>query len=365
MSHVAFRRRAIDRAGRRSIIPKMASLQTNFAMLETHDVHLVRLGLLAERYFPGDPNTALLKLRQLTELLAQHVATRVGVYGAPDEPQYELVRRLQEQGIVSREVAQLFGEVRRAGNAASHSMTGDHRTALAALKFTWQLAVWFHRTFADPAFKSGAFIPPMAPKDESKELRAELGRLAQELVDSRAVHHDAALQLENMETQLRAARDEQSFWEQMAVEADGAKAALEQRLAAAQARSAVQPRSVATAFAAAARSAAAAVVLDEAETRVLIDQQLRDAGWSVDSATITSASGARPVKGKNLAIAEWPTDSGPADYVLFVGLTPVAAVEAKRRNTDVSSALQQAKRYSRGFRPSPEVAIVAQVGNQA
>ena len=43
MSHVAFRRRAIDRAGRRSIIPKMASLQTNFAMLETHDVHLVRL----------------------------------------------------------------------------------------------------------------------------------------------------------------------------------------------------------------------------------------------------------------------------------------------------------------------------------
>lgn len=42
--------------------------------------------------------------------------------------------------------------------------------------------------------------------------------------------------------------------------------------------------------------------------------------------------------------------------MLFVGLTPVAAVEAKRRNTDVSGALQQAKRHSRDFMPSEGVA---------
>ncbi len=40
--------------------------------------------------------------------------------------------------------------------------------------------------------------------------------------------------------------------------------------------------------------------------------------------------------------------------MLFVGLTPVAAVEAKRKNTDVSGALQQAKRYSRDFIASSE-----------
>jgi type I restriction enzyme, R subunit len=55
-------------------------LATNFALLEAHDEQLLRLGLLAERYFPEDPNTALLKLRQLTELLAQHVAANVGEY---------------------------------------------------------------------------------------------------------------------------------------------------------------------------------------------------------------------------------------------------------------------------------------------
>lgn len=40
--------------------------QSNFTHLKAHDEQLVRLGLLAERYFAEDPNTCLLKLRQLT-----------------------------------------------------------------------------------------------------------------------------------------------------------------------------------------------------------------------------------------------------------------------------------------------------------
>jgi len=68
--------------------------------------------MLAERYFAEDPNTALLKLRQFAELLAQLVATKVGLYTSREEAQYDLLRRLQDQGILPREVAQLFGEVR-------------------------------------------------------------------------------------------------------------------------------------------------------------------------------------------------------------------------------------------------------------
>jgi type I restriction enzyme, R subunit len=55
------------------------------------------------------------------------------------------------------------------------------------------------------------------------------------------------------------------------------------------------------------------------------------------------------VKGRNLAIAEWPTKSGPADYALFIGLQCVAVVEAKRQNRNVSACIDQAQRYSRGF----------------
>lgn len=324
--------------------------RTNFACLEPHDEQLVRLGMLAERYFAEDPNTCLLKLRQLAELLAQLVAAKVGIYSSPDEAQFELLRRLQDQGILPREVAQLFGEVRRAGNSASHEILGDHRTALAVLKITRQLGVWFHRSFADPAFKPGPFIPPSPPRDESEELRAELAQLSAALAEHRAARQEAEGLLASFESRLGEARDEGAFWEQMAAEAEEAKAALEQKLASAQSVGLALPRRDVAAMQAAATTAADAVELDEADTRKLIDTQLRDAGWLVDSATLSFAKGTRPEKGKNLAIAEWPTSSGPADYVLFIGLMPVAAVEAKRKNVDVSAALQQAKRYSRSFK---------------
>ena len=150
---------------------------SNFGFLGEHDEQLVRLGMLAERYFPEDPNTALLKLRQFGEVLAQLLASRTGQFLSPEEPQYDLLRRLQDVGVLPREVAQLFGEVRRAGNAASHALAGDHRSALSTLKVSWQLGLWYHRTFRNKDYRSGPFIPPRAPADEGKELKAELDEL--------------------------------------------------------------------------------------------------------------------------------------------------------------------------------------------
>jgi type I restriction enzyme, R subunit len=333
-----------------------ATPRTNFAQLEQHDEQLVRLGMLAERYFADDPNTALLKLRQLAELLAQLVASKVGLYTSREEAQYDLLRRLQDQGILPREIAQLFGEVRRAGNAATHAIVGDHRTALAILKITWQLGIWFHRTFGNAAYKSGPFVPPVPPTDESEELRSELAALSKALADHRAARHEATERLAAAEAKLLEATDEKAFWEQMAAEAEQAKVALEQKLAAEQAQGLAQSKGTVAALVTAATTAANSVELDEADTRKLIDEQLRDAEWEADSSTLAFSKGTRPQKGKNLAIAEWPTASGPADYVLFVGLTPIAAVEAKRKNIDVSGSLQQAKRYSRSFESGDNLA---------
>lgn len=99
--------------------------QSNFAQLKAHDEQLERLGLLAERYFADDPNTSLLKLRQLAEAMAQSVASRVGIYTSADEKQIDLLRRLQDHGILPREVGGLFHEIRKAGNNANHSLAGE------------------------------------------------------------------------------------------------------------------------------------------------------------------------------------------------------------------------------------------------
>jgi type I restriction enzyme R subunit len=338
-------------------MPARPSLTSNFAHLQLHDEQLLRLGMLAERYFSEDPNTCLLKLRQLSEVLAQLVASNVGILDRPEDGQYELLSRLRDHGILPYEIHQLFGEVRRTGNSANHALVGDHRTALAMLKIVWQIGVWFHRTFKDANFKSGPFIPPQPPANETQELRTELETLANELAQYQSAHHEKAQQLDALEAELKAAKDEQTFWENLAAESEAEKISLQQRLAAKQEAAATQlPKAVASMVTASAK-AATHLHLDEAETRLLIDDQLRQAGWLADSANLRYSKGTRPEKGKNMAIAEWPTESGPADYVLFVGLTPMAPVEAKRKNVNVSASLVQAKRYSRGFKPSEETHI--------
>ena len=55
-------------------------------------------------------------------------------------------------------------------------------------------------------------------------------------------------------------------------------------------------------------TAAEKIDLDEAATRQLIDQQLRDRGWEADTQQLRYAAGARPAKGRDMAIAEWPTE---------------------------------------------------------
>lgn len=82
---------------------------------------------------------------------------------------------------------------------------------------------------------------------------------------------------------------------------------------------------------------------------------LKDAGWEADTHELTHAKGARPERNRNLAIAEWlPLASRAPTTWLFAGLTPVAAVEAKRLNVNVAGKIGQAERYARGLQdPSP------------
>ncbi|WP_159690163.1 type I restriction-modification system endonuclease [Cognatazoarcus halotolerans] len=336
-----------------------ARQQSNFSQLQAHDEQLERLGMLAERYFADDPNTCLLKLRQLAEGLAQSAASRVGVFTSADERQVDLLRRLQDHGILPREVGGLFHEIRKAGNDANHNLAGDHRTALMAMRLAWQLGVWFHRTFKDPAFKSGPFVPPAPPIDENAELKAELDALQQELQAFRAAHQNATQALEAIQAHAQQTEEERAFWESMAAEAETAKYELAQRLEATQAQAASQPSQAVAQLVEAANNAAATLKLSESDTRKIIDEQLTAAGWTVDSRNLSFSNGARPQRGQNLAIAEWPTETGPADYVLFIGMQPVAVIEAKRKNLDVSGALQQAKRYSRGFKASAETELPA------
>ena len=63
----------------------------------------------------------------------------------------------------------------------------------------------------------------------------------------------------------------------------------------------------------------------EAKARQLIDQKLEQAGWIIQDMKQLNLGAAVGV-----AVREYPTDTGPADYVLFVNRNAVGVIEAKK-----------------------------------
>lgn len=319
-------------------------VSVNFAFLDVHDPQLVRLGALAEQYFTSDPNTCLIKLRQFGELLAQLVAAEVGLYVSPDERQIDLLRRLKDRGLLKGEVDRLFHELRRSGNEATHTDFEDPRTALSNLKYARLLGIWFHRVFTkNPSFNPNPFIPPSDPQVETSALKQELEQLRAEVITSRTSAQLAQIAiLQEQQRRLSA--------EELAREIEAKAQEALNHLAAIQARAINAPTQSIQQTIQQAQQAENYIDLDERETRRLIDHQLQAAGWEANFEQLTYQNGTRPQKGRNIAIAEWLTEDGRADYALFVGLQVVAVVEAKRQRKDVSGAIDQAKRYSRSFK---------------
>jgi type I restriction enzyme R subunit len=336
---------------------------SNFQFLSAHDTLLVALGAQAERYFVEDPVTSLMKLRQFGERLAQRAAAHLNVR-ADNLRQFDLIEKLASppHNALSSEVRSLFHELRKVGNDAVHEFTASHDEALQLLKLARQLAIWFHRTFGHaPHFNPGPFIPPPDPTQENRALAAELERLRGALNSAQldAESARAAAEAEarrRLDAEERARRDAEdcTLWQQLAEEAEKR---LAEELTSLRTRAATQPPETLALLAAASYQAGEKLELDEAETRRLIDAQLRDAGWEVDSDRLTHQGGARPEPGRHRAIAEWPTSDGRADYVLFVGLQAVGVVEAKRWRTDVSGALPQARRYAEAFSPQGDATL--------
>ncbi|MES2885015.1 MAG: type I restriction-modification enzyme R subunit C-terminal domain-containing protein [Pseudomonadota bacterium] len=81
----------------------------------------------------------------------------------------------------------------------------------------------------------------------------------------------------------------------------------------------------------------------EAKARQQIDDKLAQAGWQVQDMAALNLGAAR-----GIAVREYPTDTGPADYVLFVDRTAVGVIEAKRdaAGESLTVAESQTERYA-------------------
>jgi type I restriction enzyme R subunit len=338
------------------------SAHSNFSFLSEHSPLLADLGRTAERLYPFDPSSSVLKLRLLAEALTREMAGRLGLK-LLQPTQAELLRAVDNKLGMDAQVRQMFHLLRVRGNSAAHEVNHaiGYREGLEALKVAREVAVWFHRTFGQqPDFKPGPFVLPDDPSQKLAELQQQTQTLQTALHQAQAAQTDQAALAQLLEAtaaQERAlaerAQQERDIYEQLAQEASQRYASLQAEFDARLAQAATRtdtPAEDIKAFVQKAAKAATQVVMDEAATRLLIDRQLQDAGWQADTVNLTHAKGARPERHTNKAIAEWPTQGKQsADYMLFAGITPIAAVEAKRLNVNVAGKIAQAERYARGL----------------
>ncbi|MET4026517.1 type I restriction enzyme R subunit [Marinobacter sp. MBR-99] len=343
----------------------------NFSFLSEHDSLFVELAESAERAFASDPNTTLIKLRQLGEALAQHLAALSGIEFDEQTSQSELLYRLNRELRLEPQIKELFHILRIEGNKATHQFRTQHKEAMDGLRVARALAIWFHRSFgkAGASFKPGPFVPPADPSAQLRQLQSDIEKLRHDL-------QHANMELDSSQQLSQLIEKEKAEYEALAVAMDEESRALaeqarqheqalsqqqqayEQKIKALQQQLAEQGEQTVNQqrqqVAKQTKAATDTLVLNEELTRILIDQQLQEAGWEADSQDITFQKGARPEKGTYRAIAEWPTnqngEKGRADYVLFFGLTPIAVVEAKKENTNVAGKIRQAERYSKGFK---------------
>lgn len=341
---------------------------SNFAFLQEHDPVFLQLASTAEQVFISDPNTTLIKLRQLGEALAQDLASRAGIEFDATTTQADLLYKLSREIQLDSNIRSLFHTLRVEGNKATHSFRTQHKEAMDGLRVARALTLWFHQSFGQKgnAFKPGAFITPVDPSAPLRELQGQIEHLKAELSDShqQLEHNQQLAELMSREKEEYAVLAEQMdvearTYEQLAREHEAelsqTRADFELRLKALQQQLEAQPQ-VAQQVMHKTQQASSSFDLSEDLTRILIDQQLVDAGWEADSLDLTYSKGARPEKGKNKAIAEWPTSSPKAcaDYVLFAGLTPIAIVEAKRKRINIADRIPQAERYAREFKLAAE-----------
>ncbi|MEI7994754.1 MAG: DUF4145 domain-containing protein, partial [Methylococcaceae bacterium] len=149
----------------------MAKL-SNFEFLKEHDPIFFQLAFAAEQSFSADPNTTLIKLRQLAEAFAQDMAARCGIEFDDKTTQADLLFKLNREIRLDPNILDLFHTLRVESNRAIHQFRTQHKEALDGLRLARTLAIWFHQALGKQGatFKPGPFVAPADPSLPLREL---------------------------------------------------------------------------------------------------------------------------------------------------------------------------------------------------
>ena len=97
----------------------------------------------------------------------------------------------------------------------------------------------------------------------------------------------------------------------------------------------------------------------EARSRVLIDRQLGEAGWSVQDKKAMNLFASPGVAVREVTLKP---GHGRVDYVLYVNQAAVGVIEAKPKGTPLSGVEWQSAMYAEGLPPDVRLAALTKDG---
>lgn len=284
---------------------------SNFEFLRKYWPQLADMASLAESYLYTDPNTALIKVGMFAEQVVAEVFTFERLQTPDmDDSQAARIRILKREGLLPSAIDDVLYVIRKKRNDATHQYLDSQKDAETVLEMAYRLACWFMEVYGDWGYIPQPFALPV--KEQEVDYASIIAEKEAALAAQAAVIASLKDRVRTSETVANSTRQQR------------------------------QQQS---------EQSASNMEATEAEVRMIIDSQLRAAGWEADTNLLRYSKGTRPVKGKNIAIAEWPTNAddggdGRVDYALFIGTQMVGMIEAKRPSKNIVAILDvQCKEY--------------------
>lgn len=297
-------------------------MRSNFDFLNQYWPALAQIGAAAESYLYSDPNACIYKIGMFAERLVNEIMVFEHIAASSDDNTHSnRIRLLKRAGLLPRDIDNTLYLLRKNRNSAVHTGADSVEDAKTLLSLTYNLAVWFMETYGDWTFVAPAFVLPEETARQDLEARIE---------EQEQKINELTKRLEEVTTAASGASKKER-----------AKRA---------------------------ETVSSMMNWNEAQTRCLIDEQLRKAGWEADTQTLRYSKGTRPVKGRNLVISEWPTNSafqehGYVDYAFFIGERLVAVMDAKKMGEDVASTIDvQVIDYATHIREEDQKYVVGNWG---
>lgn len=295
--------------------------ESNFNFLENEFPILFNIGQSAEFNLHQDPVTCLFKLRLFCERLTDKLFEEHALEFPADNSFHNKLKTLEYEKVLPLNIKDLIFAIKAKGNIAVHQNKGTKEDAEKVLLSAFKISKWFYETYSA----------------ENKDISSAKFQIPENLDTRHALHI-----LENDYKELEAK------FNKLLTERETTGLPAEKQKD-------IRQRS---------EKAARKIEMSEAETRELIDAQLRKAGWEADTNTLNyKKNKTLPKKGKNMAIAEWPAGSLWADYALFINQDLYGIVEAKKYAQDISTNLGQSKIYAEKLEEKSTAKLLGQWGN--